>query len=583
MSGKLYTTFVDDEGPLNAPLWFVGESPGQTEEAFGKPLIGDAGQILMEVLQNHGINRSDVRLANLCKYRPYGNDFRNCIGTAQLQESFGLLRKQIDQYKPHVIVALGGYALSYLTNHNGIESYRGSIVRYKYDSSIKVISSRHPAAVARDRKLYPIFDFDIGRAIGDSKFREFNYPQYEFIIDPKGYEREEWVTKLENWPNFLSCDIENIKGSFQIICIGFGISPTQAVVFPWNDETTPFIYRILRSSVPKCFHYGTHDTTVLEENGFETNRYEFDTMALQHVLNPEMPRGLAFLCSIHTRQPYYKAEGRATLPNEGKGWSAKTDLQKLYAYNATDCCVTWDAGSQLIGELYKTRRSQIKIFEYEMEMIQCARAMSRAGMLIDNQRRNILRNSAVQRWRKRQGMFNFLAHYYNPKWLKDCNVNSPKMVKELLYDDLKLPVKRNRDGSITADEDAIVELLSYVKTEGSKVSRPDAVKRWQEKEAILSEIINIRGLRKLISSYLTPKISNDGRLRSTFKVSSTETARWACEKFVDKTGINTQTFPRDPIFVEEEDMKVYEAIPLTDSEIKDILEPEPEEENEIVD
>lgn len=580
---KLYTTFVNDEGPLTAPLWFVGESPGQTEEALGKPFIGDAGSILMEVLQANGINRSDVRLANLCKYRPYGNEFKNCIGTTQLQESVGLLYQQINQYKPTVVVALGGYALSYLTNHHGIEAYRGSIVHYKHDSSIKVIPSRHPAAVARDRKLYPIFDFDIGRAVEDSKFREFNYPQYEFVINPTGLEREEWVTRLENWPTFLSCDIENVKGSFQIICIGFGVSPTQSVVFPWNEETIPFIHRVLRSNVPKCFHYGTHDTIVLEENGFETNRYDFDTMALQHVLNPELPRGLAFLCSIHTRQPYYKAEGRATLPNEGKGWSAKTDMQKLYVYNGTDCCVTWAAAEQLLNELNFQRQSQKEIFEYEMEMIQVARNMSRTGMLIDGQRRSILRNSTIQKWRKRQGMFNFLAHYYNPKWLKDCNVNSPKMIKELLYDDLKLPVKRNRDGSITADEDAIVELLSYVKTKAAEVSRHDAVQRWKEKEIILSEIITIRGLRKEISSYYNPKISLDGRLRSTFKVTSVETARWACEKYVDKTGLNTQTFPRGSVEVSEEEMKVYEAVPLTDAEIKDILESEKEEESETAD
>lgn len=573
---NLYNVFVPDEGPLDSQLWIVGESPGSTEEVEKKPFVGEAGLILMDVLRAHGIQRDEVRLCNMCHYRPYGNDFRNCIGTKELADGLRILYEQLAKIKPKCVVALGAFALSYLTDRRGIEAFRGSIIPYKSDRTIKVVPSRHPAAVARDRKLYPIFDFDIGRAIEESKHRDYNYPQYEFVIDPQGLEKEEWTSRLCNNPTFISSDIENVKGAMQIICIGFGISPTQSVVYPWNIENIPHIQRILSSNVEKVFHYGTHDTIVLEENGLYTNNYASDTMALQHCLNPELPRGLAFLTSIHTRQPYYKAEGRATLPNEGKGWSAKTDMQKLYAYNGTDCAVTWDIANQLKQELSE-RPHLIPLLEYEMEMIAVARNISRAGMLIDQQRRALLRNTAIQRWRKRQGMFNFLASYYDKKWLKDCNVNSPK-IKDLLYKDLNLPVKRHRDGAITTDEDAIVELLAHVKAEKEKVSRKDAVQRWQEKETILSEIIYIRGLRKLISSYLNPKISTDGRLRSTLKVTSVETGRWAAEKFVDKTGVNQQTFPREGLEVNEEEMKVHEAIPLTDAEIKDILEAEKEEE-----
>src|SRR5574338_165502 len=556
--GKLYNTYVPDVGPLESPLWLVGEAPGQTEEVQKEPFVGEAGQLLMEVLRNHGINRTDVRLSNLCSFRPYGNDFKNCIGTRELEEKFERLKQEIVKFKPQCIVALGGYPLSYLTQHFGIERYRGSIVSCKFDKQIKVVATRHPAAVLRDRKEYPIFDFDIGRAIEESRNPNFNYPQYEFIIDPQGLEREEWTTRLCNNPTFISSDIENVKGTTQIICIGFGVSPTQAVVYPWNDYNIPHIERILSSNVEKCFHFGTHDTTVLEENGIKTNNYSSDTMALEHILNHELPRSLSFLTSIHTRQPYYKAEGRATLPNEGKGWAAKTDLQKLYAYNGTDCGVTWDIGSQLYDELI-ARPNLISLFHYEMEMIQIAREISRTGLLIDKQRRDLLFKAATKRWRKRQGMFNFLASFYNPKFRHDCNVNSPPQMKHLLYEDMKLPVKKKRDGKVTTDEDAIVELLTYIKGEREKVSRADAVQRWTEKEAILSTIIEIRGLRKLISSYLNTRLSTDGRLRSTYKVTSVETARWACELFVDKTGVNAQTFPREGYEITEEDLD----LPLT--------------------
>lgn len=565
---KVYSTYVPNEGNFNSPLWLVGEAPGQTEEVQRSPFVGEAGQLLMEVLRNHGVNRNDIYLANLCNYRPYGNDFKNCIGTRELTESLGSLYEAINKYRPICIIALGSYPLSYLTRSHGIERYRGSIISWKDDRSIKVVPTRHPSAVLRDRKEYPIFDFDIGRGIQESKSREYNYPEYEFVIDPQGLEKEEWTAKLSSWPTFISSDIENVKARPDlIICVGFGISPTKSIVYPWNTNNIPHISRILESSVEKCFHFGTHDTTVLEENGLKTNNYLSDTMALQHILNPELPRSLAFLTSIYTRQQYYKTEGRKSLPEEGKGWSAKTDLQKVYAYNGTDCCVTWDIALQLKKELQE-RSHLIDLFNYEMEMIQIAREISRTGMLIDQQRRRLLLNSATLRWRKRQGMFNLLVSFHNKEVGKDANVNSPARMKELLYETLKLPIKKKRDGKITTDEDSIVELLTYVKSEREKVSRPDAVSRWTEKEVILGTIIEIRGLRKLISSYLNTRLSSDSRLRSTYKVQSVETGRWACELFVDKSGVNAQTFPREGYEVSEEDMNRENE--LTEKELKEL-------------
>jgi hypothetical protein len=68
---------------------------------------------------------------------------------------------------------------------------------------------------------------------------------------------------------------------------------------------------------------------------------------------------------------------------------------------------------------------------------------------------------------------------------------------------------------------------------------------------VLKLILEIRGLRKMLSSYINPKISEDNRARSTYKL-STETGRWAAEKFVDQTGFNAQTMPRGYIVVPDD-------------------------------
>jgi hypothetical protein len=41
-------------------------------------------------------------------------------------------------------------------------------------------------------------------------------------------------------------------------------------------------------------------------------------------------------------------------------------------------------------------------------------------------------------------------------------------------------------------------------------------------------------------------------MRATYKVAATETGRWACEKYVDGTGVNSQTFPREAIEIPDD-------------------------------
>jgi uracil-DNA glycosylase family 4 len=67
-----YDTYVPDSGPENASILFVGEAPGETETIQLQPFVGESGNILLACLNRAGVERGDVRLANLCHYRPSG-------------------------------------------------------------------------------------------------------------------------------------------------------------------------------------------------------------------------------------------------------------------------------------------------------------------------------------------------------------------------------------------------------------------------------------------------------------------------------------------------------------------------------
>jgi DNA polymerase len=70
---KLATTrtqVVFGEGSAATPLIFIGEGPGETEDATGRPFVGRAGKLLDEALRENGMLREHVYIANIVKCRP---------------------------------------------------------------------------------------------------------------------------------------------------------------------------------------------------------------------------------------------------------------------------------------------------------------------------------------------------------------------------------------------------------------------------------------------------------------------------------------------------------------------------------
>src|SRR5205814_8772008 len=60
---------VFGEGNPEAPLVFVGEGPGQHEDATGRPFVGRAGALLDECLAANGMSRKHVYICNIIKCR----------------------------------------------------------------------------------------------------------------------------------------------------------------------------------------------------------------------------------------------------------------------------------------------------------------------------------------------------------------------------------------------------------------------------------------------------------------------------------------------------------------------------------
>jgi uracil-DNA glycosylase len=147
-------------GNPQADLMFVGEAPGQQEDLSGIPFVGRAGKLLDRVLQEIGLSREDIFIANVLKCRPPGN-------RDPLPEEIALcepyLHRQIEVIKPKVIVALGRIAgNTLLRESNALKDMRGRTYRY-HDTDLRV--TYHPAAILRNMGMLDLLKNDLKEAI----------------------------------------------------------------------------------------------------------------------------------------------------------------------------------------------------------------------------------------------------------------------------------------------------------------------------------------------------------------------------------------------------------------------------------
>ena len=148
-----YTHTVLGEGSANAELVFVGEAPGDNEDAVGKPFQGDSGAKLDEMIKAMGLSREQVFITNVLKTRPQHNQ----TPTQEHMDQCGsFLTEQLLVIRPKVIVPMGGPAAKQLLRQDeGISLLRGKWGAWMPPRGCKVapipvMPTFHPAYLLRN-------------------------------------------------------------------------------------------------------------------------------------------------------------------------------------------------------------------------------------------------------------------------------------------------------------------------------------------------------------------------------------------------------------------------------------------------
>jgi DNA polymerase len=139
------TTVVFGSGNADADLMFIGEAPGANEDRMGLPFVGQAGKLLDKLLEEIGLTRKDVFVANTLKCRPPNNRDPD---PREIESCQDYLRRQVDLIEPTVISTLGNFATKLLRGDTtGISRLHGQAeIRIIGSRAVRLYPLYHPAA-----------------------------------------------------------------------------------------------------------------------------------------------------------------------------------------------------------------------------------------------------------------------------------------------------------------------------------------------------------------------------------------------------------------------------------------------------
>jgi DNA polymerase len=134
------TQLVFGAGSPDADIMFIGEAPGKNEDLKGEPFVGAAGQFLNEMLATIGLERKDIYITNIVKYRPPNNRDPEPDEKAAFMP---YLQRQIEVIKPKLIVFLGRHSMNSFLPELRISQAHGQPVRKNGQVYLPLF---HPAA-----------------------------------------------------------------------------------------------------------------------------------------------------------------------------------------------------------------------------------------------------------------------------------------------------------------------------------------------------------------------------------------------------------------------------------------------------
>ena len=246
-----------------------------------------------------------------------------------------------------------------------------------------------------------------------------------------------------------------------------------------------------------------YDYEVLMNYGVEIQGKMFDTMIAHYLIQPELYHNMDYLAEVYLH--YQTVHIEDLIGPKGKNQKSMRDLapSEVYEYAAEDADITLRLKNVLEPKLKELKLEEL-FWNVEMPLVPVLAHMEMNGVCIDT---NTLKETSVNLTNR---LTEIERHIYELAG-ESFNIASPRQVGEILFGKMK-----------------IVDKPKKTKT-GQYVTSEEVLQQLRSKSPIIDEILNYRGLKKLLSTYVDslPKLINPrtGRIHASFNQAITSTGR----------------------------------------------------------
>ena len=346
-----------------------------------------------------------------------------------------------------------------------------------------------------------------------------------YILCDTPEKRQDLISQLF-WTPYFAFDTETTSLNVmeaELVGISFAIDDHQAwyVPIPADQDEARRIVDELRpilenEAVEKIAQNAKYDYSVLKQYGVEVSAPVFDTMIAHYLLQPEMQHNMDYLSEVYLK---YRPIPTSAIIETGKKKQSdslfdfdedekpltmrEASVEKVMEYCCEDSDVTLQLYKVFKEELKKEKLEKL-FYEIEMPLVKVLADMELTGVRIDvaalKESEGIL-NEELKNIEAR--ITEIAGHPFNPL--------SPKAVGTVFFDEMKLDpkAKKTKSGQYTTSEEVLQKL--------------------RDKSPIIDEILNYRGVKKLLSTYIEalPQEINarTGRIHAQFNQTVTATGR----------------------------------------------------------
>lgn len=345
-----------------------------------------------------------------------------------------------------------------------------------------------------------------------AKYESIKTNQHEYqLIENEGELRQLcdfFITK-----EFISIDTETTSTdaiSAELVGLSFSAEESKAfyVPVPANYEEALKVVQIFKplyecDKIMKIGQNIKYDYEVLTRYGVTIQGKMFDTMIAHYLIQPELHHNMDYLAE--TLLGYQTIHIEELLGPKGKKQKNMRDLSPtdIYEYAAEDADITLRLKNVLEPRLKELGVEEL-FWNIEMPLVRVLADMELNGVCLDTE--------ALQDTSK---IFNERMREYEQEIYKEAgeefNISSPKQVGDILFGKLQImdKPKKTKTGQYVTSEEVLQSL--------------------ENKSPIVRNILNYRGMKKLLSTYIDalPKLINPrtGHIHTSFNQALTATGR----------------------------------------------------------